>query len=108
MKDVPQAMYQYGLLLIEEGGDGIRFRLGGSEWVHLPAVQSDGVVDWEGAGDWTTSAFINALMKADALSAAAITMDIVSEALKEAQSVAARSISFMGSKGMIRESKTNF
>lgn len=100
--------YDGKLFIQTMGGDGIRFRLGCSEWVHLPAVQSDGVVDWEGAGDWTTSAFINALMKADALSAVAMTMDIVSEALKEAQSVAVRSISFMGSKGMIRESKTNF
>jgi hypothetical protein len=69
--------------------------------VNLPPVENDNVADWEGAGDWTTSAFLNALAEADALSIKRLTSDVVKKALESAQTVASKSVSYMGSKGMI-------
>ena len=42
----------------------------------LPPVANDNVVDWEGAGDWTTSAFLNALAEADCLRLSDMTEDV--------------------------------
>jgi hypothetical protein len=64
-------------------------------------VENENVVDWDGAGDWTTSTFLNALADADALSIKRLTADVVKDALEKAQIVASKSVSFMGSKGMI-------
>ena len=68
----------------------------------LPPVANDNVVDWEGAGDWTTSAFLNALAEADSLRLSDMTEDVVRTALEKAQETASKSVSYMGSKGMIR------
>ena len=83
------------------GSEGLRFNLKGAGWVSLPPVANDNVVDWEGAGDWTTSAFLNALAEADCLSLDKMTEDVVRAALEKAQATASRSVSYMGSKGMI-------
>jgi hypothetical protein len=64
-------------------------------------VENENVVDWDGAGDWTTSTFLNALAEADALSIKRLTADVVKDALEKAQVMASKSVSFMGSKGMI-------
>ena len=85
------------------GSEGVRFSLRGGEWVSLPPVPVEKVVDWEGAGDWTTSAFIDALGKSGSLSMASLTEDRVKDALMEAQKVASRSVGYMAPKGMIRQ-----
>ena len=95
--------YKDKLFIQTLGGDGLRFNLRGEGWVNLPPVENDNVVDWEGAGDWTTSAFLNELAKADALSIKRLTADVVKAALEKAQIVASKSVSFMGSKGMINQ-----
>ena len=87
------------------GGDGIRFRLRGGDWVTVPAVPNPDVVDWEGAGDWTTSAFLDALGRRGLLRMDALTEENVRECLAEAQSLASASVSYMGSKGMIHAGK---
>lgn len=84
------------------GSEGLRFNLKGAGWVSLPPVANDNVVDWEGAGDWTTSAFLNALAKADCLSIDKMNEEIVRSALEKAQVTASKSVSYMGSKGMIK------
>lgn len=84
------------------GSEGLRFNLKGAGWVSLPPVANDNVVDWEGAGDWTTSAFLNALAKADCLSIDKMNEEIVRTALEKAQETASKSVSYMGSKGMIK------
>ena len=85
------------------GADGIRFKLGKADWVALPPVHNDNFVDYEGAGDWTTSAFINYLCRKDVLSVAMMDTQLVREALAEAQEYASKSVSFLGSKGMIHD-----
>ena len=95
--------YKDKLFIQTLGGEGLRFNLRGEGWVNLPPVENDNVVDWEGAGDWTTSAFLNELAEADALSVKRLTFKLVKEALEKAQDVASKSVSFMGSKGMIKK-----
>lgn len=87
------------------GKDGLRFRLKGGEWKTVGPVTNDNVVDWEGAGDWTTSAFIAGFLRRNLSSVSELNEDIVKEILMEAQQTASRSISYMGSKGMINKSK---
>ena len=93
--------YKDKLFIQTLGSDGLRFNLRGEGWVNLPPVENDNVADWEGAGDWTTSAFLNALAEADALSIKRLTSALVKDALEKAQIVASRSVSFIGSKGMM-------
>ena len=93
--------YKGKLFIQTLGSEGLRFNLRGEGWVNLPPVENDNVADWEGAGDWTTSAFLNALAEVEALSIKRLTSDIVKTALQKAQIVASKSVSFMGSKGMI-------
>ena len=93
--------YKDKLFIQTLGGDGLRFNLRGEGWVTLPPVENGNVADWEGAGDWTTSAFLDALAQADALSMKRLTSAIVKEALEKAQAVASKSVSYIGSKGMI-------
>ena len=94
--------YRDKLFIQTLSGDGLRFNLKGEGWVTLPPVENDDVTDWDGAGDWTTSAFLNALAEADALSIDRMTVEIVKATLQKAQAVASKSVSFIGSKGMIQ------
>ena len=82
------------------GAEGLRFKLRGNAWVHVPPVPCENVVDWEGAGDWTTSAFLNQLASSG-IPFAEQTDASISEALSAAQKVAAKSVGFLSSKGMI-------
>ena len=74
---------------------------GGTTILTIKHGLDENVVDWDGAGDWTTSTFLNALAETDALSIKRLTAEVVKEALEKAQIVASKSVSFMGSKGMI-------
>ena len=96
--------YKDKLFIQTLGSEGVRFNLKGQGWITLPPVVNSNLVDWEGAGDWTTSAFLNALADADALSIDKLTTQIVTCALTTAQEVASQSVSYMGSKGMISTS----
>ena len=83
------------------GAEGLEFNLCGQDWVKVVSVPNDNVVDWEGAGDWTTSKFIACLCEMGILSIAQMTIESVCECLGEACKVASRSVSYLGSKGMI-------
>lgn len=93
--------YRDKLFIQTLGKDGLRFCLKGGKWNRVAPVVNDNVVDWEGAGDWTSSAFIAEFLKRGYSSVRALTEDAVKEMLYEAQKVASESVSFMGSKGMI-------
>ena len=83
------------------GAEGLEFNLCGQGWVKIAPVPNDNVVDWEGAGDWTTSQFIACLCENDMLSVAQMTVESVRGCLEIACRTASRSVSYMGSKGMI-------
>ena len=81
--------------------DGLRYRLRGGEWKQLAPVLNPNVVDGEGAGDWTTSAFIHALGKQGLPRPSDLTPSLLEASLMEAQQVASESVSYLGAKGLI-------
>lgn len=83
------------------GADGLRFNLRGQGWVHLEPVACDKVVDWEGAGDWTSSVLIHGLCQSGLLSVKDLTVEGLIEILQEAQAIASRSVGYLGSKGIL-------
>ena len=95
------AEYKDKLFIRTMGADGLEFNLCRQGWVKVASVPNENVVDWEGAGDWTTSQFIACLCERDILSISQMTTDSVRECLEIACKTASRSVSYMGSKGMI-------
>ena len=93
--------YPDKLFIRTMGAEGLEFNLCGQGWVKVTSVPNDNVVDWEGAGDWTTSQFIACLCEKDMLSISHMTSDSVKECLETACKTASRSVSYLGSKGMI-------
>ena len=95
--------YSDKLFIRTMGADGLEFNLCGQGWVKVASVPNDNVVDWEGAGDWTTSQFIACLCERDILSITQMSVESVRECLEVASATASRSVSYLGSKGMINQ-----
>ena len=96
------AQYHDKLFIRTMGEAGMEFNLRGQGWKKIAPVPNDNVVDWEGAGDWTSSVFLAELCKMDKLNIAQLTEQDVRKVLETAAVIASRSVSFMGSKGMIQ------
>ena len=96
------ADYPDKLFIRTMGEAGMEFNLRGQGWKKVAPVLNDHVVDWEGAGDWTSSVFLAELCKMDKLNIAQLTEQDVRKVLETAAVIASRSVSFMGSKGMIQ------
>ena len=99
--------YKDKLFIRTMGAEGLEFNLCGLGWVKVASVANKNVVDWEGAGDWTTSQFIACLCARDILSIVQMTTNSVRECLVIACKTASRSVSYMGSKGMIDTEMNN-
>jgi sugar/nucleoside kinase (ribokinase family) len=99
------SQYTDKLFIRTLGAEGLEFNLCGQGWVKVASVPNDNVVDWEGAGDWTTSQFIACLCENDIVSISQMTVNSVRECLELACQTASRSVSYMGSKGMIDAEK---
>lgn len=104
-QNVPDVSFTEGfrdkLFIQTMGADGLRFNLRGEGWVTLAPAPCGKVVDWEGAGDWTTSMLIHGLCRRGILSVRDMTAEALTEILQEAQGVASRSVGYLGSKGII-------
>ena len=83
------------------GADGLRFKLGGGQWIRLAPVVNPDYKDYEGAGDWTSTTLIAAICSKDMLKVKDMTEEAVREALTMAQQMASYSVGFYGSKGLI-------
>lgn len=104
------------------GGKGLRYRIPGKGWMTMDPACCSGVVDWEGAGDWTTSILLYLIMKDKAMSdgeSEGLSLPEKKEKflnghlrkwfgadLEAAQTVAAQSVSFWGSKGLIYQAES--
>ena len=99
------SQYTDKLFIRTLGAEGLEFNLCGQGWVKVASVPNDNVVDWEGAGDWTTSQFIACLCENDIVSISQMTINSVREYLELACKTASRSVSYLGSKGMIDAEK---
>ena len=97
--------YTDKLFIRTMGAEGLEFNLCGQGWVKVASVPNDNVVDWEGAGDWTTSQFIASLCQRGILAVTQMTADSVKECLQIACKTASLSVSYLGSKGMIDATK---
>ena len=80
---------------------GLRFKLRAEGWITIPPEHNPHAVDGEGAGDWTTSTFINELGHHHMLTFDRIHQPNVTHCLEEAQRVASMSVSYLGAKGLI-------
>ena len=98
--------YSDKLFIRTLGAEGLEFNLCGKGWVKIDSVPNDNVVDWEGAGDWTTSQFIACLCEKDILSIGQMSVENIRECLEKACQTASRSVSYLGSKGMIEAEKS--
>ena len=80
---------------------GLRFKLRAEGWITIPPEHNPHAVDGEGAGDWTTSAFINEMGHHHRLTFDRIHQPNVTHYLEEAQRLASMSVSYIGAKGLI-------
>lgn len=96
------ANYPDKLFIRTMGEEGKEFNLRGQGWQKIAPVPNNNVVDWEGAGDWTSSVFLAELCKLNKLNIAQLTSEEVRKVLETAAATASRSVSYMGSKGMIQ------
>ena len=80
---------------------GLRFKLREEGWFTIPSEHNPNFVDGEGAGDWTTSAFINAMGKLHMLHFENIHQPNTWHCLEAAQRVASESVLYLGAKGLI-------
>ena len=78
------------------GAKGVRIKYMDRPWETVDGMKNDHVIDTEGAGDWFSSAFINALAEAGSLD-----YEGVMSAVKAALVVSSESVGYMGSKGYI-------
>ena len=99
------ANYSDKLFIRTMGEEGMEFNLRGQGWQKIAPVPNNNVVDWEGAGDWTSSVFLAELCKLNKLNIAQLTSEEVRKVLETAAATASRSVSYMGSKGMIQANK---
>ena len=97
--------YRDKLFIRTLGEQGMEFNLRGMGWKHIEPVPNPNEVDWEGAGDWTTSVILAELCKRGKTDIAQLTEEEVAEVLKKAAAIASRSVSYMTSKGLIRNEK---
>ena len=93
--------YKDKLFIRTLGAQGMEFNLCGKGWKHIDPVPNPNEVDWEGAGDWTSSVILAELCKRNMTSIAQLTEDEVSSILHTAAAIASESVSYMTSKGMI-------
>lgn len=80
---------------------GLRFKLRAEGWITIPPEHNPHAVDGEGAGDWTSSAFINEIGHHRMLHFENIHQPNTWHCLEEAQRVASESVSYLGAKGLI-------
>ena len=99
------ANYPDKLFIRTMGEEGMEFNPRSQGWQKIAPVPNKNVVDWEGAGDWTSSVFLAELCKLNKLNIAQLTSEEVRKVLETAAATASRSVSYMGSKGMIQANK---
>ena len=97
--------YQNKLFIQTLGAEGLRFKLGGGQWIKLDPIVNPDYKDYEGAGDWTSSTLIAALCSRNMLKVEDMTEKDVKEVLTTAQTMASYSVGFYGSKGLIHADK---
>ncbi len=93
--------FQNKLFIQTLGKRGLQYSLCGKAWIHLDAIMNQNVIDTSGAGDWTTSAFLNGLMELDIKKISEMTSSTINQLLMDAQRLGSLSCSYEGARGMM-------
>ena len=91
--------YKDKVFIQSMGAKGARFKFKGEPWVMIEDATNESVVDTEGAGDWLSSEYINAIIGVGK----DFTYEDVRNALLTAMGWAGVSVRYMGSKGLIHK-----
>ena len=84
------------------GENGLRFKVYPNEWVQVPPIKNTNIIDTAGAGDWTSSAFINLLFEQNKKLNDLSECEIYNMLLN-AQVFGSKSCSYEGARGMMIE-----
>lgn len=94
-------VYEDKLFIQTCGDKGLRFKFLNFEWVQLPQIPNDHIIDTAGAGDWTTAALINLLSQSDKFPIPNFDPKDIKDFLMEAQKWGSMSCSYEGARGMM-------
>ncbi len=93
--------YQNKLFIQTLGQRGLQYSLCGKPWVYIEPILNQNIVDTSGAGDWTTSAFLNGLMESDIRKVSEMSVPVINQILADAQRIGSLSCSYEGARGMM-------
>lgn len=93
--------FQNKLFIQTMGQRGLKYSLCGQEWLFLDSIINQNVIDTSGAGDWTSSAFLNGLMESNIKNISDMTSVTIGQLLINAQHIGSRSCSYEGARGMM-------
>lgn len=101
--DVFEATIMAGLVVVTDGAQGVRWRVGGpaGHWHHRPANPASLIVDTCGAGDWFTAGLLLTLFESSPHPEPHLVERAVSEAIDHASGLAAWSCGFVGARGAL-------
>lgn len=93
--------YKDKLFIQTQGTNGLIYNFKGKDWKKIPAWDNQSIIDTSGAGDWTTSVFINKIFDNDINSIMDLEKEFIETSLVEAQKYGSYSCSFEGARGMM-------
>lgn len=93
--------YNNKLFIQTLGSEGLMFKFNNFDWRQISGIKNLSVVDTSGAGDWTTSIFINQIFSNDVDSVENLTLEFIENSLILSQKYAALSCSYEGARGMM-------
>lgn len=83
------------------GAEGLRYRMAGGDWIHVPPVPCGAFVSAAGSGDWLSACFIDEMVRAGKGTFPAVNASDVYAALVAAQAVASENCKYRGARGML-------
>lgn len=93
--------YQDKLFIQFLESDGVNFKLGTCDWVHMPSIDTEGIIDWDGYNDIAAALFIRALYRNGSPSVQKLSIDDVQDALMYAIRRASKYSEYMNCKGWL-------
>lgn len=95
--------YKNKLFIQTLGSNGLIFKFKDYEWKQISGVKNSFIVDTSGAGDWTTSIFINQIFSKNIDSIDNLNLEFIENSLMLSQKYASLSCSYEGARGMMSE-----
>jgi fructokinase len=93
--------YKNKLFIQTQGLNGLIYKFKNEDWKRILAWKNQSIMDTSGAGDWTTSVFINKIFVNNINSILDLKKEFIEASLVEAQKYGSYSCSFEGARGMM-------